>query len=277
MRDPCDVMKCHVSVMGPVSTPAVRKALQPPCRSPLRPSARHCSLLAGLRFRTPRRRRSAPLARIMCPRLRARLPARAMRRGRPPTVDVMFCHEEAVRCHEMSCSPCAGIMFCGRSGHKAPFRTRPLGMSSGSPGLASSAWISPFEPCSFRSPRRRRLPAAGPCFARVLRAPDCAYARPRERGSPGAGRTCPAAFPGGFPPRRERMRPPDAASSRPIWARRSLGQCQARNFYKNKEQDSKSDFVPSRTDRAGARCGPWNRGWRRGRASSPMPSPQRPI
>ena len=89
----CHELSCFV--MGPVSAPAVRKALQPPCRSAV-PDA------PPPEERSSRAHNARPVARA---------PARAMRRGRP-------LHRG---CHEMSCSVmCAAgnVMFC----HAGRFR-----------------------------------------------------------------------------------------------------------------------------------------------------------
>ena len=95
-----------------------------------------------------------------------------------------------MRCHGMSCSPCAGIMCCARSGHKAPVPDTPLGhvLRFAWPcvfgmGLSFRALFVPFSPPP-------APPTAGPCFARILRPP-----------APGRGR----AFRGGA------VRAPDCA------------------------------------------------------------------
>ena len=174
-------MRCHemsCSVMEPVSAPAVCKALQPPCRSAV-PDA-------------PLPEERSPRAHNARPAARARPPARCGG-AVPSTLDVMFCHEEAVRCHGMSCSPCAGIMFCGRSGHKAPVSdtspghvlrfARPcvFGMGLSFRALFVPSIPPPAPPCGGTLFRAYPAPARGRAFrGGAVRAPDCACARSRE-------------------------------------------------------------------------------------------------
>ena len=114
----CHGMSCFV--MGPVYAPAVRKALQPPCRSAV-PDA------PPPEERSSRAHNARPVA-------RARPPARGGG-TLPSTVDVMICHEDAVRCHEMSCSvmrAAGNVMFC----HAGPLppgcrRVLPAGLRRG--------------------------------------------------------------------------------------------------------------------------------------------------
>ena len=111
-------MKCHVPSWG---------------RSPPRPFARHCSLLAGLRSRTPRRRTSAPLARIMrAPAARARPPARCGG-TLPSTVDVMECHVRSCAPPEMSCFVMRAVSagLSARSASQAAARASAAGAGFG--------------------------------------------------------------------------------------------------------------------------------------------------
>ena len=121
-------------------------------------------------------------------------------------------------CHEMSCSLCPRSISCCSFRHVAAVPGWPRLMCC----------MSILRSISFPSPRHRLARVAGPCFARIAcargrafrggaaRAPDCACAR-----EPNAGRTSPLGFDGVFSRRRRRdgQRPPDAASSRSIWAR----------------------------------------------------------
>ena len=153
------VMKCHVPSWG---------------RSPPRPFARHCSLLAGLRSRTPRHRSSAPLARIMRAVARARPPARCGG-TLPSTLDVMFRHEGAVRCHEMSCFVMRAVSagLSARSSSRAAAR-------------ASAAGIGCSHRCLLRGQGRNGCP----CFARVSRVRACGAAG-AYRGGAVRARDCP--------------------------------------------------------------------------------------
>jgi len=115
----------------------------------------------------------------------------------------MFCHGSHA---DAACTT-------ARSGLQPPFRAGVPGIPSGFPGFASSAWVPLSNPSSFRS-SRRLAQAAGPCIARIaraparvcagaVRAPDCACARVNQAS---AGHTSPVSFSGVFSRRRRRER-----------------------------------------------------------------------
>ena len=149
-----DVMECHVPSW---------------VRSPPRPFARHCSLLAGLRSPPPRHRRSAPLARIMRARLHVRAPARGGGTLR--------------KCHEMSCSPCLRRCSAVPFLHIAPplrfVPTRSVRSAAARPPGAAGPWFRAYRLCARARAGARPAPAR---FARLI-------ARARDAGP---GRTSPA-------------------------------------------------------------------------------------
>ena len=129
------------------------------------------------------------------------------------------------------------------------FRTGARGIPSDIPGFAASAWLTPFDPSSFRSSRRRlsrcsrtlfrayRTRARAPVGAGAVRAPDCA----RACLGPSSGHTSPLSFSGTLfraGANRERKQPrADAASFLPSQYReRFPGVKEILNVFINYEQ-----------------------------------------
>ena len=163
-----------------------------------------------------------------------------------------------MRCHGLSCSPCAGIVSCGRvRGYVLRFlRLRVFGMGPSFRALFVPSIPLPVSP-GWRDPYSRVMRVCARALGRAFRAgavcaPDCPGAPPRASRTQGATLPSP---PRPFLRRRERMRPPDTACSRPCRGKACRCQRLRRNYYKYFMDNMPFSSLPAAASDSNLRAG----------------------